>query len=98
MGRCDVIFSIFNSSFGFVVGEFGYGRMMKAHEGGFVDLWYDHILADSSRCTKPLRNRSSDKIRLGLGGLSGAFVVLAFGYTLSVLVFLGEKIHNRCLN
>ena len=69
---------------------------MKAHEGGFVNFWYDRNMADPSRCLNPVRKRDSDKIRLGLGGLSGAFVVFAFGCSLSLLVFLLEKIFKDC--
>ena len=70
-------------------------RMLRAHEGGFIDLWYDRNVADASRCLNPLRKHSTDKIRLKLGALSGAFIVLAFGLSLSVLVILLEIIYNR---
>lgn len=73
-------------------------RIMKAHEGGFVELWADRNVVDASRCLNPPRNRGDDNIRLTLGGLSGAFLVLAFGYCLSVIVFLTELLHKRCYN
>ena len=68
--------------------------MLRANEGGLIDLWTDRNIPDGSRCLKPLRSHKSDKIRLGLGGLSGAFVVLAFGCSLSVFVFILELVFN----
>ena len=74
------------------------GRMLKAHEGGFIQYWTDGNVADASRCLSSLgRNqRQSDRVRLALGGLSGAFVVLAFGYGLSTVAFFSEMIYQRC--
>lgn len=66
--------------------------MLKANEGGFIDLWTDRNVADASRCLKPLRDHQSDQIRLGLSGLSGAFVILACGYCFSVFLFVFELI------
>ena len=68
--------------------------MLKAHEGGFVNLWFDRNVADASRCLNTIRKRESDRIRLTLSGLSGAFVVLTFGYCLSLFVFLVEMIYK----
>lgn len=68
--------------------------MLKAHEAGFVDLWFSRNVADASRCLNPLRDVSSEKPRLTLGGLSGAFVVLAFGFALSTLSFCVELFLN----
>lgn len=74
-----------------------YFRMLQAHGGGFVNLWFDRNVADASRCLNPLRSQSSAKIRLALSGLSGAFVVLALGYCLSLFVFVSENIYKlRC--
>ena len=64
--------------------------MLKAHEGGFIGLWSARNMADASRCLNPVRKHASEKISLKLGGLSGAFVVLIFGYGLSLLLFFGE--------
>ena len=70
-------------------------RIMRAREGGFVEFWTDHNVADPSRCLiAPRKHDDSDRIRLTLSGLSGAFVVLAFGYSLSILIFLGEVIQK----
>ena len=68
--------------------------MLKAHEGGFVDLWFKQNVVDASRCLNPLRD-SSSKPRLTLSGLSGAFVVLASGLFFSVFIFCAELILSR---
>lgn len=72
---------------------------MRAHEAGLIDLWYDWNMADSSRCLNPVtKNADSSKIRLGFGGLSGAFIILALGASLSIFVFLLEMIHKLYSN
>ena len=68
--------------------------MMKAHEGGFINLWYDRNVADASRCLNPVRHQDDDKIRLTLSGLSGAFVVLAIGYGISLFILLCEVVYK----
>lgn len=70
-------------------------RILKAHEGGFISLWFDQYSVDASQCLNPLRKHKSDRIRLTIGGLSGAFVVLAFGYCLSAFAFISEIIYKR---
>ena len=71
--------------------------MLKAHEGGFIVLWYDRVLSDATRCLNVPRKHESERIRLGLGGLSGAFVVLGFGYGLSLFFFVAEVICKRAI-
>lgn len=68
--------------------------MLKAHEAGFVDLWFSRNMADASRCLNQ-RDVTSEKQRVTLGGLSGAFLALGFGYGLSILSFFGEFIFRR---
>ena len=68
---------------------------MRAHEGGFVNLWTKRYAADPSRCLNKLGKHDEKNIRLTLGGLSGAFVVLVFGISLSILVWISEIIFKR---
>ena len=73
-------------------------RMLKAHEAGLVDLWFKRNMVDASRCLNPMRDVASQKQRVTLGGLSGAFVALAFGYGLSVLGFCMEIMSKLILS
>jgi hypothetical protein len=66
--------------------------LLKAHEAGFVDFWFKRNMVDASRCLNPMRDVASNKQRVTLAGLSGAFVALAFGLALSMLCFCGEVI------
>jgi hypothetical protein len=68
--------------------------MLKAHEAGLVDFWFKQNMVDASRCLNSMRDVASNKQRVTLGGLSGAFVALAFGYALSVLGFCAEFIYK----
>lgn len=72
--------------------------MLKAHEGGFINLWYDRNVPDASQCLSALRNPADTNIRLTVGGLSGAFVLLAFGYSLSLFILVCEIIFKICFN
>ncbi len=67
-------------------------RLLKAHQAGLLDLWFKRDMVDASRCLNPMGDVASNKQRVTLAGLSGAFVVLAFGLALSVLCFCGEVI------
>ncbi|XP_046453781.1 ionotropic receptor 93a-like [Daphnia pulex] len=69
--------------------------LLKAHEAGFVAFWFKRDMVDASRCLNPMRDVASNKQRVTLAGLSGAFVALAFGLALSVLCFCGEFICMR---
>ncbi|KAK4012993.1 hypothetical protein OUZ56_025240 [Daphnia magna] len=66
--------------------------MLKAHEAGFVDLWFSRNMADASRCLNQ-RDVTSEKQRVTLGGLSGAFLALGFGYASSENLYSG--VDNR---
>jgi hypothetical protein len=69
-------------------------RLLKAHEAGLVDFWFKRNMVDASRCLNPMREVASEKQRVTLAGLSGAFVALAFGLALSALGFCGEIIYK----
>ena len=70
--------------------------MMKAHEGGFILFWTKANVADASRCLDNVGKHKNDQIRLTIGGLSGSFILLAFGSCLSVIVFVLEMISITC--
>ena len=72
--------------------------MMKAHEGGFINLWTKRYVADASRCLNNINKEKNDIISLTIDGLSGAFVVIAFGFGLSILVLVFEVTFKRCRN
>jgi len=79
---------------------------MKMQASGLLTFWQKQAGRDSlRRCLKngnfkgPKGNRRDDEKKpLTLKGLSGAFIILGFGYSLGIAVFIIEMCHSRIKN
>ena len=68
-------------------------RILRITETGLRDKWISLYVPSSPKCNLKLsQQREKGKSRLTISHLSGAFVVLAAGYFLSIVVFAIEKI------
>ena len=67
---------------------------MNADSIGLFKLWWKIGTCDPTRCLNQIRNRNVAIAPLTLGNLSGAFVVLAIGYALSLLSCIFELFYR----
>ena len=71
-------------------------RILELHQIGLVDFWDTWFRPMPPQCNgKPQQNVNKKKNKvmpLSLNNLTGAFLVLLVGMSLSILAFLGEKI------
>ena len=65
---------------------------MKAESVGLFQIWWKKTTADPSQCLNEHHDQEVKVPTLTLGHLSGAFVVLGFGYALAFLAFMFELI------
>ncbi|XP_046449196.1 glutamate [NMDA] receptor subunit 1-like [Daphnia pulex] len=71
--------------------------ILNLQEIGLVDFWDSWFRPMPPQCPgRPKKEKKSNKLSpLSLKNLTGAFVVLSVGLSLSLLAFLGEKIVSR---
>lgn len=70
-------------------------RLLELLEGGFIDYWDLWFRPMPRRCLKNIKTgrnnvspRNDKHVPLSLKNLTGAFVVLVVGYSLSLFVFI----------
>jgi hypothetical protein len=70
---------------------------MDLHQTGLIDFWDTWFRPMPPQCDgKPKNSEKGNKLTpLSLNNLTGAFIVLLVGLSLSLLTFLCEKIHFR---
>lgn len=69
---------------------------MRMREMGLVTVWKKPYEADASKCIAKAKERPPYP-RLSILQLTGAFVVLAIGYTLSASAFACEIRNRKCV-
>lgn len=73
-------------------------RMRSFAESGLAHYWTKRITPHTESCKienqKALTNGNDSRKILSLSDLSGPFILLAFGLSLSLLVFLLEKLYH----
>ena len=70
---------------------------------GLLGYWWNQVSADPTYCLNKIqqemsntkKNEKESIKRLTLKGLSGAFVVLGFGYSLAIAAFIIEIVHGH---
>ena len=69
-------------------------RILELHQIGLVDFWDTWFRPMPPQCDgKPQNVNKKDKVMpISLKKVTGAFLVLLGGMSLSILAFLGEKI------
>ena len=73
-------------------------RTLELHQAGLISYWTKQFEPNARPCFNGNQNKKNDKgkkkplIRLSLVNLTGAFALLAFGWLLSLFVFLIEKV------
>jgi hypothetical protein len=69
-------------------------RILQLNDVGLIGKWYHDFYPKDTKCSRANRNSRGKEplIRLSLGHLSGAFVILLIGYLAALLVLLGEHI------
>jgi hypothetical protein len=69
-------------------------RILELHQIGLVDFWDAWIRPMPLQCDgkPPIVSKKNKVNPLSLKNLTGAFLVLLVGMSLSILAFLGEKI------
>ena len=73
-------------------------RTLELHQAGLISYWTKQFEPNARPCFNENQNNKNDKgkkkplIRLSLVNLTGAFALLAFGWLLSLFVFLVEKV------
>jgi ionotropic glutamate receptor len=78
-------------------GEFKNKRLLELQQTGLIDFWDTWFRPMPPQCNgKAPTKRSGNKLSaLSLKNLTGAFLLLAVGLSLSLLVFLLEQIYYR---
>ena len=64
---------------------------MRLKEAGLIDYWTSQFIPKIDKCLNK-KVKDDPRIRLSMGHLSGAFVILLVGYVLAVIAFIGEII------
>ena len=73
-------------------------RTLELHQAGLISYWTKQFEPNTKPCFNGNQKSKNDKekkkplLRLTLVNLMGAFALLAFGWLLSLLVFLIEKV------
>ena len=70
---------------------------MEMEAAGLFRKWWKEMITDPTRCLNYQREQRDKIAPLTFGQLSGAFVVLAVGFTLALLVLILESIYHRVL-
>ena len=64
------------------------------HQAGLFNKWISNHSPNPRKCMELESRRDKDLRRLSLSHLSSAFIILGIGSSLSLFVFLLEKIYN----
>jgi hypothetical protein len=69
---------------------------MRMREAGLIDEWNKKFQPDARKCL--LKSKKNHNLKpLDLGNLFGAFVVVAVGFLVSLVIFMGEQfLYRRC--
>ena len=67
---------------------FVYHRILRWREGGFVNYWESNYLVQQSVCQLDGNKKNARPMPLKLIQFSSTFIVLGFGLSVSLLVFL----------
>jgi capsular polysaccharide biosynthesis protein len=68
-------------------------------EAGLIDEWNKRFQPDARKCLLKSKNNRNSVKPLELRNLLGAFVVVAAGFLVSLIIFMAEKcLHRKFLH